>query len=292
MAQPRQPNPNDPRAQESGRPEGEMPGRGEMQAGAVPPGTQGRGDLPTRDNSRAQGRYDERPQGARDERTPRAGEGRDQGQQGPATPAINMTATAMRTLGQLYDMQAATARIVMRAQSRAFSAMGCPDLSHWFQIDDERSRRMFSTATDTLLQSSDHANRTAGEIQQHLGRLWEQQAMDLSETWRQGLQEWQAQASESLNELKEIVRQQADQFAQATESLTETTRRTLREGGEQLRATMRQGAERSREITVQAAEATRREGENVADAARQAGEEMRGEMARSEAERAGRNRAA
>lgn len=206
--------------------------------------------------------------------------------------AMNMTATTLRSVGQLYDMQAATTRIVMRAQARAFSAMGLPDYSHLFQIADDRSRRLFSTTTDTLLQSSHHANQTAGEIQQHLGRLWEQQTMDLTETWRQSLQELQNQATASLNELKELVRQQADELAQATESLTETTRQTLREGGEQFRATMREGFDRSRDLTSQAAEASRRQGENVADAARHTGEDVRGEIARPEGERSGRNRVA
>lgn len=291
MAQGRQTNPNerptDPRSQ-GGGPDNEMEIRGQARSGTqAAADTQAGGD-----RTATQGRFDERQPKSGGERAARDHEDRSRRQQGPAGPAINMTATAMRTFSQLYDMQAATARVVMRAQSRAFSAIGWPDFSHWFEIDDDRSRRMFSATTDTLLQSSDHANRTAAEIQQHLGRLWEQQAMDLSETWRQGLQEWQTQASESLDELKEMVRQQADELAQATESLTESTRRTLREGGEQLRATMRQGADRSREITSQAAEATRRQGENLADAARRAGEDAPSEMARSEGERGGRNRVA
>lgn len=234
-----------------------------------------------------------RAQGAFQERAEQGNRGNQGNQRGPQTSGrdraplgINMTATAMRNLGQLYDMQAATARVVLRAQSRAFSALGLPDYSHLFEVADDRTTRMFSTTAETLLQSANHANSTGGEIQQHLGRLWEQQAMDLTETWRQGLEELQAQGYESLNELKQLVRQQADEMAMATESLTDVTRETLREGGEQFRATVRQGFERSREVVGQQAEATRREAERVNDATRQAGEEMRGAAAEG-AERAG-----
>jgi hypothetical protein len=208
-----------------------------------------------------------------------------QGVQDRGGLGINLTATTLRSLGHLYDMQAATARIVMRAQARAFSALGLPDYSHIFQVADDRTKRLFSSTTETLLQSSQHASSTNGEIQQHLGRLWEQQAMDLTETWRQGLEELQNQGTESLNELQELVRQQADEMAAATESLTDVTRETLREGGEQFRATVRQGFERTRDLTSRQAEATKREGERMMDATRQAAEELRSDVSEG-AERA------
>jgi len=238
----------------------------------------------------------ERPADQNNQGTPRTGEeprGRTEGgfrdrpeERGEGRAlGINMTATTARSLGQLYDIQAAAARVVLRAQARALSALGLPDYSHLFEVADERTKRMFSTTTEALLQSANHASSTGGEIQQHLGRLWEQQAMDLTETWRQGLEELQTQGSESLNELKELVRQQADEMLLATESLTDVTRETLREGGEQFRATLRQGFERSREVVGRQTEATRREAERVAEATRQAGEEMRGAAAEG-AERA------
>ncbi|MCK0508359.1 hypothetical protein [Aromatoleum anaerobium] len=209
---------------------------------------------------------------------------RRQGQQesfgGRGREPVDMAATTLRGFGQLYDMEAASARIFMRAQARALSAMGFPDYSHFFELADERAKRLFSTTTDTLLQSNRHANRTAGEIQRHLGRLWEQQTMDLTEAWQTGLQELQHQATESLDDLKELVRQQADELAMATDSLSESTRETLREGGEQFRATMREGFERSRELTGRQAETALRQGEELAEETREAGEEARAEMSR------------
>ena len=213
-----------------------------------------------------------------------AGSSRRRGQQespgGRGREPVDMTATTLRGFGQLYDMEAASARIFMRAQARAFSAMGFTDYSHLFELPDDRAKRLFSTATDTLLQSNRPANRTAGEIQRHLGQLWEQQTMDLTEAWQTGLQELQHQATESLDDLKELVRQQADEIAMATDSLSESTRETLREGGEQFRATMREGFERSRELTGRQAETARHQGEELAEEAREAGEEARAEMAR------------
>jgi DNA anti-recombination protein RmuC len=182
--------------------------------------------------------------------------------------AGNLAAATLRSLGQFYDLQAATARIMLRSHMRALSAMGLPDYSRLFQVADDRALTLFSAGTDNALRFADQADDTLGQIHGHFSRLLEQQAIGFTERWQSGLEELQQQAGESLQELQELARQQADEMARATDSLTDMTQATLREGGEQFRATVRQGLEHSRELASRQVEALRRGGERLNESAR------------------------
>ncbi|NMG67148.1 hypothetical protein GPA19_19590 [Azoarcus indigens] len=197
--------------------------------------------------------------------------------------ASNFAATTLRSISQFYDLQAATARIMLRTQLRALSAIGMPDYSRLLQVADDRALTLFSATTDNALRFVGQADDTLGQIHSHFSRLLEQQAIGFTERWQNGLEELQQQASESLQELQELTRQQADEMARATDSITDMTQATLREGGEQFRATVRQGLEHSRELASRQVEALRRGGERInenarsavregAEAARQAGD--------------------
>lgn len=170
------------------------------------------------------------------------GDGQRYGQQRKST-AANLTMTTLRGLGQFYDMQAATTRIMLRAQARAASALGLPDYSRLFEINDERALHLFSDATENLAQFVEQKDDAFTEVPSQVFRMIEQQAIDANERWKHGLEELQHQATESIEELKELSRQQAEEFKRATESLSDVGEETMREGGEQLRATMRQGRE-------------------------------------------------
>jgi gas vesicle protein len=175
-------------------------------------------------------------------------------------PGVNIAVSTLRSLGQFLDMQAATSRIMWRAQARAASAFGAPDYSRLFQVNDDRGQRLFSAATDNLTQILQQADGPLTEVPSQFSRMLEQQTINLTERWKYGLEEMQQQATESMKEIKELSLQQAEEMARTTESLTEATRATLREGGEQFRATVRQG----REIAAQQAETLRQETERAA----------------------------
>lgn len=203
----------------------------------------------------------ERDQQERDRQDQEQGQSRE--------PAINIAASTLRGIGQFFDMQAATARIMLRAQARAASALGAPDFSRLFQINDDRGTRLFSAATENLSQLMQQVDGPLTEGSSQISRLMEQRAIDLTERWKYGLEELQQQATESIQELKELSRQQAEEMARATESLTAATRETLREGGEQFRATVRQ----SREMAARQAEMLRQETERAAGEAENASRE-------------------
>lgn len=159
--------------------------------------------------------------------------------QRPTTPtngrsAINLSAIAMRGFGQLYDMQAAAARMMMQTQARAACAFGLPDYSDLFRFADDRAKHVFSASTEHLIHTAEQATETISEVQRQVGRLVEYQTVTAAENWQHGLQELEAQAEENLSQLKELARQQADQALLAVETLGEAARESLREGREQI----------------------------------------------------------
>jgi hypothetical protein len=200
--------------------------------------------------------------------------GRQQGDQSQERkPSVNVAVTTLRSLGQFFDMQAATMRTLMRAQMRAASVLGMPDYSRLYQINDDRALHLFSATTENLAQLVRQADGTFTEVPTQVFRLLEQQAIDATEHWKHGLEELEHQAIESMEELKQLSHQQADELARASESLTDATRETLREGGEQFRATVRQG----REFAGRQTEAARKEAERTAGEMREAANQAKGE---------------
>ena len=167
-----------------------------------------------------------------------SGEGRQR-----RSEAVNMATGALRSFGQFCDMQAATARIMWRAQIRAASAFGLPDYSRMLEVEDDRATRLFSAATDNLVQFVDQEGEVFNEVPSQVFRLFEKQAIDVTERWKYGLKEFQQQATQSLEELKELARQQAEEMSRATEMLSEASTASLRESGEEFRNAARQGRE-------------------------------------------------
>ncbi|HJV24414.1 MAG TPA: hypothetical protein VJ673_01960 [Aromatoleum sp.] len=206
--------------------------------------------------------------------------GQGEGRGGRQTEAMsNLAQTTMRSFGQWCDLHAATARVVLRAQLRAAAAFGLPNWASLFELADDRSLRLFSASTDNAVRFAGRMNDTSAEIQGYVIRLLEQQAIDFSERWGYGLEELQRQTAESLEQLKALSRQQADEMARATESLSDATRASLREGGEQFRATVRQGMQFSRDIAERQNDVMNTEGRQMGEAARGAAGRMEGEAA-------------
>lgn len=202
----------------------------------------------------------ERNQGERSQQ-----QGSEQGGGKRRSEAANLTVSAMRSLGQLFDMQAASARMMLRAQIRAASAFGLPDYSRMFEIGDDRATRLFSNTTENLVQFAGQRDEVLNEIPAQVFRLFEKQAIDVTERMKVGLKELQQQATDSIEEFKEFSRRQADEIAQATEMLTEATEATLRESGEQFRSSARQEREAMERETQEAG----KEGEEAQEGAEQ-----------------------
>jgi vacuolar-type H+-ATPase subunit H len=188
--------------------------------------------------------------------------------QGRSAP-VNLTANALRTMGQFFDMQTAMMRTLLRAQMRAGASLGFRDYSPLLQVADERTLSLFSAMTDHVTQFNRQADDILNEIHSHLGRVIEKQMIDLTERTQYGLEEFKNQATESMEEIRELSRQQAEEMTRTNESLTDAARNTVREGGEQFRAIIQQG----REVISRQAETIREESERAAAAGQEAMQE-------------------
>ena len=159
----------------------------------------------------------------------------------PAASTVNFAAIATRGIGQLYDMQIAAARMLLQTQARTAATFGLPDFSDLFRVADDRAKRVFSSSTEHLLNATQQASETIAEVQHHVGRLVECQAVNVSETWQHELDEFSSQAEEGLTQLKEIARQQAEEAVRVAQTLSENAQQSMREGGEEMRESLQQG---------------------------------------------------
>ncbi len=175
--------------------------------------------------------------------------------QGRTTP-VHLTALALRSIGQVYDMNLSAARVMLQTQARVASAIGLPDWSGLFNVVDDRARHVFSSGAEQLLDTTRRANEVATELQREVGRVAETQAATVAQTLQHGFEELGQQASESLNQLVETARQQAEQAERVAQSMGEEMRTSIEQGGEQ----MRNEAQRAQESFGQAAEQVAEEG--------------------------------
>ena len=188
---------------------------------------------------------------------------------------INFAAVMIRGVGSLYDLQVEAARLVLQSQARTAAAFGLPDYSGLFGIDDERAKHLISAGTDYLLNSAQQAKQTISEVHHHVGRLVEQETINIAESWRYGIQELNQQTEEGLTQFREMAKKQVEEVERTSETLHETARQGLREGGEQSRESMQEIGEQGRRTTQEAGEQVRdtvREGEDVHAGVRQSGQ--------------------
>jgi DNA anti-recombination protein RmuC len=156
---------------------------------------------------------------------------------------VHLTALAVKSLGQVYDMNLSAARVMMQTQARAASAIGLPDWSGWFGAVDERARHVFAAGAEQLVNTAQRASEAAAELQREVGRVVESQTTSVAETFKQGLQELGSQATEGFNQLVQTTRQQAEEAERVASSFNEKLRETMHQGTEQMRDQMRSGQE-------------------------------------------------
>ena len=192
---------------------------------------------------------------------------------------MNVTAFALRSFGKVFDMNMTATRVMLQTQARAASALGWPDLSDVFNRVDEKARSVFSASAEQLAQTAQMPNEAASELQRQVGRVVETQAATVAETLQQGFEELGAHTSESLKQLCDTAREQAEQAERVGESMSQELRDTLRQGGEQMRDALRQSGDElrstAREGSQQAQDAAHQSGQQLRDAAQEGGEQMR-----------------
>jgi hypothetical protein len=178
------------------------------------------------------------------------------------------TAIALRSLGQVVDINISTTRVLLQAQARAASAFGWPDWSNLFDQVGDRTRHVFSTSAEQLVQATQRANDAALELQQQVGRVVQTQAATMAESLQNSLQEIGEQTGEGLRQLCDNARLHAEQAERVAQSASEEFRDTLREGSAQARQALREGGR-------QFGNAVRQGGEQADDLLRQGGQQAR-----------------
>lgn len=155
---------------------------------------------------------------------------------------VQATAYALRSLGQVYDIQVATTRLLLQGQARAAAAFGWPDWSGVFDQADDRTRHLFATSAEQLVEATQRANDAATELQQQLGRVVQSQAAAVADSVQHSLQEIGEQTGEGLRQLYDSARQQAEQAERVAQSAGQEWRDSLREGSAQARQAFRDAA--------------------------------------------------
>lgn len=178
------------------------------------------------------------------------------------------TAIALRSLGQVYDINVATTRVLLQAQARAASAFGWPDWSNLFDQVDDRTRHVFSTGAEQLVQATQRANDAALELQQQVGRVVQTQAATVAESLQNSLQEIGEQTGAGLRQLCDNARLHAEEAERVAQSAGQEFRDTLREGSAHARQAMREGGR-------QFGDAVRQTGAQADDLLRQGGQQAR-----------------
>ena len=174
--------------------------------------------------------------------------------EGRHTP-VHLTALALKSIGQVYDMNLSATRVLLQTQARAASALGLPDWSGLFNVVDERARHVFSAGADQWLDTAQRANDAAAELQREVGRVVETRATAVAQTLQQGLEELGSQANEGLNQLVQTARDQAEEAERVASSIGEEVRDTMRQGSEQMRSDMQRGREVATEVVERTGEA-------------------------------------
>jgi len=170
---------------------------------------------------------------------------------------VHWAAIALRSAGQLYEINASAARAVLQAQARAAAAFGLPDWSPLWDSADERLRGLFSASTDRLLDTARLANEAVGELQHHVGRVLQTQASQAAESWQQGLDQLGNQARDGFDQLRDTARRTADDAQRSSQALGEQFRENARRAGEEARSQQGQADGAAREGSAAIAGAVR-----------------------------------
>jgi hypothetical protein len=132
-------------------------------------------------------------------------------------PALNATSLTLRSFGALYDMQLATARLMLQSQARAAAMFGLPDYSEMFSLADERTRRVFASGTEQMLRTSERTSEALAEIRRHIVHAAERQTASLVDNWTRGLEELGDQTEQGLMKISEAARRQAEEVERSVE---------------------------------------------------------------------------
>ncbi len=138
-----------------------------------------------------------------------------------------LTEIAIRGAATLFDLQMQTARDLLSMQARSASLFGIPDFSPLFGTVDERARRVFSEGANELVNTTRRAAETVAEVNRQFGRLFEQQAVNVSETMRAGIGQLGRNAEQGLEQARNVVERGVDELAKTARDTKQQAESTI-----------------------------------------------------------------
>jgi len=199
---------------------------------------------------RQQGDWQSRQYGGSQQGGTRGLGGRQQSQEGAGGQAFgaqqlqSMAEVALRGTALLFDLQMETARNMMRTQARTAALLGAPDYSELFRLGDDRARRLFAASAEQMLNSARQARETVFEVQRQIGRLAEQQTIDIAEEMREQIEQMTRHTEAGLQEIKQIASSEADRAQDLVDDAMHGERHM--QGGEGEERVQNEGAATSR----------------------------------------------
>ena len=127
----------------------------------------------------------------------------------------NIADIMVQGAARLVELQASTARALLRAQGRSAALFGAPD---WTQMlgraGADNLSELFITGAQQALNLMRHTNETLSLVQQQVGQLVEQQTAEVAQQMRQGVEEVSQRTEQTLDQMRQTTQQAAQQAAQ------------------------------------------------------------------------------
>jgi gas vesicle protein len=140
--------------------------------------------------------------------------------------AANLADIMVQGAARIVELQASTARLLLRAQGRSAAMFGAPNWTEALgRAGTDHLSELFVAGAQQALNVMRHTSETMSLVQQQVGQLVEQQTAEVAEQLRQGVEEVSRRTEETLDQLRQTTQQAAEeaQYAGGNGSSAEET---------------------------------------------------------------------
>lgn len=126
--------------------------------------------------------------------------------------AANLADIMVQGAARIVELQASTARLLLRAQGRSAAMFGAPNWTEALgRAGTDHLSELFVAGAQQALNVMRHTSETMSLVQQQVGQLVEQQTAEVAEQLRQGVEEVSRRTEETLDQLRQTTQQAAEE---------------------------------------------------------------------------------
>jgi len=130
--------------------------------------------------------------------------------------AANIADIMVQGAARIVELQASTARVLLRAQGRSAAMFGAPDWTDALgRTGTDHLSELFAAGAQQALNVFRHTTETLSLVQQQVGQLVEQQTAEVAEQLRQGVEEVSRRTEETLDQLRQTTQQATEEAENA-----------------------------------------------------------------------------